>query len=182
MRIILQIGLAGAAAAIAAHAIAAPGAATAATGSAAGTAFSVTQFQSENAVEPASLDNYRGGFTDPNGLAVSLGIDRIVTVNGNVAATSSMNFGDLGSLASGKTTLSAEAANQLNLIQNGGGSFNVQLGSGAMGGTVIQNSLNNQIINNATIINASVDTRGMLQAMNFQSTLANALNTAATGR
>jgi len=172
MRIILQTALAGAAIALAASAVAAPADAPS----------SATAFVEQNAVAPATLDDYRGGFTDPNGLAVSLGIDRIVTVNGNVAATTSMNFGDLGSLASGKTTLSTDAANQLNLIQNGHGTFNVQLGSGAMGGTVIQNSLNNQIINNATIINASVDTRGMLQAMNFQSTLSNALNTAATGR
>jgi len=172
MRTILQIGLAGAALAFAMNGMAAP----------ADAAPKAAGFIDANAVAPASLDDYRGGFTDPSGLAVSLGIDRIVTVNGNVAATSSMNFGDLGSLAAGKTTLSPEAANQLNLIQNGNGVFNVQLGSGAMGGTVIQNSLNNQIINNATIINASVDTRGMLQAMNFQSTLSNALNTAATGR
>jgi hypothetical protein len=47
---------------------------------------------------------------------------------------------------------------------------------------VIQNSLNNQVINNATIINASVEARGMLQSLNFQNTLSNALNTAATGR
>jgi hypothetical protein len=172
MRTILQVGLAGAAIAFAVSGHAAP--ADAASG--------VAGFIDENAVAPASLDNYRGGFTDPNGLAVSLGIDRIVTVNGNVAATSTVNFGDLGSLASGKTALSADAAKQLNLIQNGNATFNVQLGSGAVGGTVIQNSLNNQIINNATIINASVDTRGMLQAMNFQSTMSNALNTAATGR
>jgi hypothetical protein len=174
MRTILQAGLACATLAFAVNALAAPADAPVAAAAAG--------FVDQNAVAPASLDKYRGGFTDPSGFAVSLGIDRIVTINGNVAATSSMNFGDLGSLASGKTTLSADSQNQLNLIQNGGGTFNVQLGSGAVGGTVIQNSLNNQIINNATIINASVDTRGMLQAMNFQSTLSNALNTAATGR
>lgn len=181
MRTILQTGLAGAAIALAVNGMAVA-AAAAPVNAPVAAAVNAAGFSDDNAVAPASLDAYRGGFTDPNGLAVSLGIDRIVTVNGNVAATSSMNFGDLGSLASGKTQLSTDAANQLNLIQNGGGSFNVQLGSGAVGGTVIQNSLNNQIINNATIINASVDTRGMLQAMNFQSTLSNALNTAATGR
>ena len=56
------------------------------------------------------------------------------------------------------------------------------MGDTTLGGTVIQNSLNNQLINNQTIINASVNARGLLQAMNFQSSLANALNTAATGR
>ena len=166
MRILFQIGLA-ACAAIGGQALAGP----------------VDAFTADKAVEPATLDGYRGGFTDPNsGLAVTLGIERIVTINGNVAAATNLNFGDLGSLASGKTTLSADAANQLALIQNGSGNMNVQFGPSVLGGTVIQNSLNNQLINNATIINASVDAKGMLQAMNFQSTLANALNSAATGR
>jgi hypothetical protein len=60
--------------------------------------------------------------------------------------------------------------------------MNVQLGRDVLGGTFIQNSLNDQLISNQTIINASVNARGMLQTMNFQSTLANALNTAVTGR
>lgn len=167
MRILFQIGLAAAGAVIACQGVAGP----------------IDAFTADKAVEPASLDGYRGGFTDPNsGLAVTLGIERIVTINGNVAATTQLNFGDLGSLAAGKTTLSSDAASQLALIQNGTGNMNVQFGPSVLGGTVIQNSLNNQLINNATIINASVDARGMLQAMNFQSTLANALNSAATGR
>jgi hypothetical protein len=139
-------------------------------------------FGSTNAVAPATLDNYRGGFVTDTGLAVSLGLERIVTINGNVADTSKINFGDLGSLAAGRTTLSADAANQLRIIQNGSGTVGVDFGPSALGGTVIQNSLNNQVINNATIINASVEARGMLQSLNFQNTLSNALNTAATGR
>jgi hypothetical protein len=177
MRTIFQIGLAAACAAFAGAGIAAP-----ADGASGAAQFQAEQFKTESAVEPALLDAYRGGFVDPNGLNVSLGIERIVTVNGNVAATSNINFGDLRSLTSGKTALSADAASQLNLIQNGNGALNVQFGPSVLGGTVIQNSLNNQLINNATIINASVDARGLLQAMNFQSTLANALNTAATAR
>jgi hypothetical protein len=176
MRILFTIGLAAASAAIACQAIAGP----------IDHGFSAQQsspaFKAEKAVEPATLDSYRGGFTDPNGLVVSLGIERVITINGNVAATTKLNFGDLGSLASGRTTLSPDAANQLALVQNGGGAFNVQFGPSVLGGTVIQNSLNNQLINNATIINASVNARGMLQAMNFQSTLSNALNTAVSGR
>jgi hypothetical protein len=134
-------------------------------------------FSSDNAVASDSLDDYRGGFITDNGLAVSLGIERIVTINGNVAERSQLEFGDLGQLTSGRTSLASDTANQVRLIQNGGGTFNVQ-----MGDTAIQNSLNNQLINNQTIINASVNARGLLQAMNFQSSLANALNTAATGR
>ena len=139
-------------------------------------------FSSDNAVASASLDDYRGGFVTDNGLAVTLGIERIVTINGNVAERSRLDLGDLGRLTSGQGSLTADAANQVRLIQNGGGTFNVQMGDTTLGGTVIQNSLSNQLINNQTIINASVNARGLLQAMNFQSSLANALNTAATGR
>jgi hypothetical protein len=139
-------------------------------------------FDALEAVDPAVLDEFRGGFETVTGLAVSLGIERIVTINGNVAERSQLELGDLGSLTSGATRLSADAAGRLNLIQNGHGSYNVQLGPSMLGGTVIQNSLNDQLINNQTIINASVNARGLLQSMNFQSTLNNALNTAVTGR
>lgn len=139
-------------------------------------------FSRNNAVDPALLDGYRGGFITDTGLAVTLGIERIVTINGNLAEHSQLELGDLGRLTSGQTRLSADAAGQLRLIQNGGGKFDVQMGNSVLGGTVIQNSLNNQVINNQTIINANVDARGLLQAMNFQSSLSSALNTAATGR
>ena len=139
-------------------------------------------FSSENAVASETLDDYRGGFVTNNGLEVSLGIERIVTINGNVAEHSDLELGDLGRLTSGQSTLTADTAAQVRLIQNGGGQFAVQMGDTTLGGTVIQNSLNNQLINNQTIINASVNARGLLQTLNFQSSLANALNTAATGR
>ena len=139
-------------------------------------------FSSDNAVASNLLDDYRGGFVTDNGLAVTLGIERIVTINGNVAERSELNLGDLGRLTNGTTTLSADTVAQVRLIQNGGGTFAVQMDNNVLGGTVIQNSLNDQLIRNQTIINASVNARGLLQAMNFQSTLANALNTAATGR
>jgi hypothetical protein len=139
-------------------------------------------FSRNNAVDPASLDSYRGGFLTDTGIAVTLGIERIVTINGNVAERSNLDLGDLGRLTSGETRLNADAAGQLRLIQNGGGKFDVQLGNNTLGGTVIQNSLNNQMINNQTIINANVNARGLLQAMNFQQTLSGALTAAATGR
>jgi hypothetical protein len=139
-------------------------------------------FSADNAVAASSLDDYRGGFMTDAGIAVSLGLERIVTINGNVAEHTQLNLGDLGSLTSGQTRLAADAAGQLRLIQNGGGRFDVQMGGGVLGGTVIQNSLNDQLINNQTIINASVNARGLLQAMNFQSSLQNALTTAAATR
>lgn len=120
------------------------------------------------AVPAAALAGCRGGFVTSSGLSVTLGLERIVTVDGQVAARSRLDLGDLGRLAGGATTLPAGVA--------------VQAGAGLLGGTFIQNSLSNQVIAHATVINASVSTHGMLQAMNFQSTLATALNTAATAK
>lgn len=140
-------------------------------------------FSAANAVEPSTLDGLRGGFTTDNGLTVTLGLERIVTINGNVAEHSQLDFGDLGRLTRGQASLSPDAMGQIRLIQNGAGSeYAVQMGPNALGGTVIQNSLNDQLIRNQTIINASVNARGLLQALNFQSTLANALQTAAASR
>jgi hypothetical protein len=140
-------------------------------------------FSAANAVDPSSLDSLRGGFTTDTGLSVTLGLERLVTINGNLVDQSQINFGDLGKLTSGQATLSPDAVGQLRLIQNGvGNNLSVNLGQNVLGGTVIQNTLNDQLINNQTIINASVNARGMLQTMNFGSTLANALNTAAIGR
>jgi hypothetical protein len=174
MRLPVKICLLLAGAAIAGHGLAG------APDPASGTAFDPA-FDPAQAVDPAALDDLRGGFDFGNGLAVSLGIERIVTINGNVLERSQLNLGDLGSLTSGGKA-AADAAGQVRLIQNGVGNLDVNLGSGALGGTFIQNSLNDQLIRNQTIINASVNARGMLQQMNFQSTLANALNTAVTGR
>jgi hypothetical protein len=133
------------------------------------------------AVAPAVLDGARGGFTTASGLAVSLGIERIVTVDGQVAARTELQLGDLGRLVGGAPPPSAQAATQL--VQAGAGAgLAIRIGPAALPGVFVQNSLNGQAIGTATIIHASVATQGMLQAMHFQSTLANALNATATGR
>jgi hypothetical protein len=139
-----------------------------------------TPFAPADAVSPAVLDACRGGFTTPTGLTVTLGIERIVTVDGQVAARSELQLGDLGRLAAGASAPPALSAVQAILGPDGGG-LTVRLGAAA-DATVIQNSLDGQAIANATIIHATVGTQGMLQAMHFQATLANALNAAVTGR
>jgi len=118
-------------------------------------------FPAAVAVGPAALDNARGGFTTASGIAVSLGIERIVTVDGQVVARSELRLGDLGRLVAGQAAPFAPA---------GGLS------------TVVQNSLNDRAIGTATIIHASVAAHGLLQTMHFQSTLANAINAAAAGK
>jgi hypothetical protein len=116
-------------------------------------------FPPSAAVAPDVLDGCRGGFTTASGLVVSLGIERIVTVDGEVAARSELRLRDLGRPDGG-----AQVAGQLAQLTNG---------------TLVQNSLNDGTIATTTIIHASVDTRGLMQAMHFQTTLANALDAAA---
>ena len=116
-------------------------------------------FTPSAAVAPRVLDGCRGGFTTGSGLVVSRGGERIGPVDGQVAARSELRFGDLGRPDGG-----AQVAGQLAQLPNG---------------TLVQNSLSDRTIGTTTIVHASVDTRGLMQAMHFQTTLANALNAAA---
>jgi hypothetical protein len=138
-------------------------------------------FAPVDAVSSAELDACRGGFTTPSGLSVTLGIERIVTVDGQVAARSELQLGDLGRLVAGAAPPAGLSAAPSGVLLDGAG-LTVRLGQTAAGATVIQNSLDGQAIANATIIHATVASQGMLQAMHFQATLANALNAAVTAR
>lgn len=129
---------------------------------AAASALAAPPFTPSAAVASSELDGYRGGFTTATGLVVSLGIERIVTVDGQVAAHSELRLGDLGRPDGG-----AQVVGQLAQLTNG---------------TVVQNTLNDRTIATTTIIHASVDTRGLMQAMHFQTTLANALTAAASNK
>jgi len=130
--------------------------------------FTAAGFASEETLPPSALDGCRGGFVTPSGLAISFGIERIVTLNGNVLAHSALQFGELGHLTAG--------------VPRDGAGMPLQFGRNLLGGSVLQNSLDNQLIGQTTIINASVDARGALQAMHFQSTLSQALTSALTGK
>lgn len=135
-------------------------------------------FDPVHAVDSATLDAARGGFITPDGLVVSLGLERLVTINGNVVERTEMQLGDIGKLASGQGGIPSEALGQLRLIQNGDVRSVTPDAATLLGGTVIQNTLNDQLINNRTSINATVNTAGMLRALNFGTSLNNALSTA----
>ena len=141
------------------------------------------QFVTPNAVDSAALDAVRGGFGYGDTLLVTLGIDRLVQVNGNTVEHSTVQFGDVGKLASGSAPLSADNQQGARLIQNGqAGQFVSRLPAGALGGAVIQNTLNDQLISNQTTIRASVNNAGVVQAMNFNASLSQALNNAVSSK
>ena len=136
-------------------------------------------FIAPNALGGAVLDEVRGGFAYGDNLLVTLGIDRVVRINGTVIEQSSVQFGDVGQLASGASHVPAGAFQGTRLIQNGQeNQLAAGIASGALGGTVIQNTLNDQVISNQTTLRASVNSAGMVQAMNFSASLNQALNNA----
>lgn len=139
-------------------------------------------FDAANAVDSATLDAARGGFLADGGLVVHLGLERLVTINGNVVERTEMQLGDIGKLARGEATISREAVGELRLIQNGDVRTLAGNAANLLGGTVIQNSLNDQTIRNQTSINATVNTAGMLRALNFATSLNNALSTTVAPR
>ena len=126
------------------------------------------------AVSDTSLGSVRGGFSG-NGLNISFGIERAVYVNGALVTTTSLNFGDLGQITAGRGATSLDAGT-IQLIQNGVGN-SVATGSISPSsiGTVIQNTLDGQKIQNMTVINATVNSLGLLRSMNLGASLRGAV-------
>ncbi|MYM67784.1 hypothetical protein GTP45_13195 [Pseudoduganella sp. FT55W] len=108
------------------------------------------------AVDDGELAHTRGGFDFGNGMLVSLGVERLVSINGTVVANTHFSIPDM-------TQLSAADALQA---------------SDAMAAVLVQNSLNDQAIRTQTTITTTVANLAMLKAINFESSLRDALNSA----
>ena len=135
------------------------------------------------AVDDAVLEATRGGFTNGDGLAVSLGIDRLVSINGEVVARTRIDIADLGRISADQARQTSQALSSVKLVQNGDANIYRagDLGA-ALGGIVVQNSLSNQQIRTDTLISATVNSAGLLNTLNFQGTLQDALARAAAPR
>lgn len=119
------------------------------------------------------LASMRGGFALPDGLMVSFGIVRTVTIDGQVVSQTALNIPDLRSI----TVEQARqlGASGLQIVQNGPGN-SVQLPQGAMlPGLVVQNSESNRRLQALTEITAGTNTLRALQGMNLSQTLSDAL-------
>jgi hypothetical protein len=127
-------------------------------------------------VDAEQLDAVRGGFTTPAGLAMSLGIEKIVSINGDVVARTRIDIADLNRLNAEQVIQTHDALSSVKLIQNGSANI-YQAGESAqvLGGVVIQNTLNDQLIRSQTVISASVNSGSLLKSLNFQSSLNDAL-------
>lgn len=127
------------------------------------------------ALDTASLDDVRGGFElSGSNLRFSFGIERAVYINGELVAQTVLNVKDLQALSgtgSGPANLPPEAAGALGIVQNGSGNNIAVQVAPNMAGTIIQNTLNDQKIQNVTTINATVSSMQLMRAMSMQSAI-----------
>jgi hypothetical protein len=132
------------------------------------------------AVDAATLAQLRGGFTTASGIALSLGIERLVAINGEVVSRTSFQVADLGRLSEEQARQTGAALSAIKPIQNGSDNMShAAFADAALGGTVIQNSLSGQHIDNRTVIDASVNSMGLLKAINFNGNVSDAIARAA---
>ncbi|MEJ8855270.1 hypothetical protein WKW79_11860 [Variovorax robiniae] len=127
------------------------------------------------AVSDNKLDDLRGGFDLGSGLLVSFGITRAVYVNGDLVTQTTLDFGNLTNLTPAQAAQLNTQLRTLNLVQIGPGNVvdpSINLGAG---GTIVQNTLNDQHINNQTIINASSNSMGTMKALNSMATISDAV-------
>lgn len=128
------------------------------------------------AVSNDKLDNMRGGFDSGSGLTVSFGIVRTVMVNGDLVNKTSFNLPDVAKITADQARLASAAIAESGIVQNGADNF-VATGvrSQLTGGTLIQNSLNDQRIQTLTVVNTGVNSLGLLKTINSQTILKDAL-------
>ena len=133
------------------------------------------------AVSDDTLDSNRGGFDLGQGLLVSFGITRAVFINGELAAQTTLNFGQLDKITAGQAMELGRQLSALNLVQNGPGNT-VEGPLGAVGGTVIQNTLNDQRIANHTVINVETNGLSLMKQLNTAAALSEGIARAVGGR
>lgn len=135
-------------------------------------------------VPDAALEQARGGFDNGSGLMVSLGIDRLVTVNGSVVASSQFSIADLSRMSGSEALQASAALAPSQLVQNGVNNIVTDplMAPQALSAMFIQNSLNDQLIRSQTTINASVNTLDVMKGMNFEGGLRQALAAVLTPR
>ncbi|HEY0502083.1 MAG TPA: hypothetical protein VGD42_01200 [Lysobacter sp.] len=127
------------------------------------------------AVDPALLDELRGGFMTGDGMALSFGIERAVFVNGELLATTRVQIPDVARMSSEQAQALADF-NQGMVVQVGSG--NTFERAGNLNGILIQNTLDGQDIRAMTTVDVGVDTLSAFQDLNTQSALHNAMVTA----
>ena len=126
-------------------------------------------------VEAETLDGARGGFEVAGGLNLALGIERVVSVNGEVLSRTNIAIPDLAAMTADQARLTQEALGAARMIQIGGNNFaaaDLNLPNGA---TLVQNTLDNQAISSVTTITSAVNSMSLLKDLNFHGTIRDAV-------
>jgi hypothetical protein len=135
------------------------------------------------AVSLLYLDEMRGGFDTGTQLKISFGIERAVYINGNLLTTTNFYIPDVGAITNEQARMLSSVLGTVNLIQNGpGNTFDPGSLSQSAAVTVIQNTLNDQIIKALTTINATANSLELLKDINLHSVLQEALNNSLNSR
>ncbi len=134
-------------------------------------------------VDDASLAATRGGFDLGGGMSISFGLTRMVTVNGDLVTSTSIQIPDLSRLTNAQSAMLASQFGAVRIVQNGmiATADNARL-PGAPGTTLIQNSLDNQMIKSRTVLDVNVGSLGILKAFNTQSAIRDAVINALSSR
>jgi hypothetical protein len=133
-------------------------------------------------VKDEQLEQMRGGFTTASGLQVSLGIERLVAINGELVARTRVDISDLNHMSEEQLRQTRDSLSSVKLIQNGGDNIYQAGDSAHGGGVVIQNTLNDQLIQSQTVISSTVNSASLIKTMNFQGSVSDALARAAGAR
>lgn len=132
----------------------------------------VSGFEGFPVVADRELDQMRGGFETVSGglpLSFSFGIERVSYVNDQLVATSILAIPSLLDLNSG--AVRAVGMDPVTVIQNGPGNTFALPALSSQFMTLIQNTLDNQVIGNVTVINASVTSSDFLRSLALQNSL-----------
>ena len=116
-----------------------------------------------------ALDRLRGGFQGPHGLRLNFGIERMVSINGELTTRTRVTVAGPGSSAGDMPARTASDSSGHSLVRNGAGNAFL---TGAMpatsAATVIQNTLDGQHIRSLTIINAQANSLDVLRSWRLQ--------------
>lgn len=123
-----------------------------------------------------TLEQARGGFDLGNGLLVSLGVERLVSINGSLVASSNFSIADVTKLSGAEALRAGTALAALTLVQNGPGNVFLPGGMDQAGALVIQNSANDQLIRSQTTISTTVNSLSLLKTLQFEGALRDALS------
>ena len=128
------------------------------------------------AVDDGALDAARGGFDLGNGMLVSLGVERLVSINGTVVVNSRFAIADVTQLSAAEARSASDALAAAVVQIGAGNTVDPSLSAQTLGALLIQNSANDQAIRSQTTINTTVGNLELLKAVNFETSLRDALS------